>query len=142
MKYQLELLTPERVLQLWPELKPYLDRSCASNAVGQTDITAEDIYMLALVGVCAIFCITGDGEVVCVVAIQFTETNGHKGADIIALAAKDLMKIKPLFWDPIQDWLRLNGVEFIDIYSSERLVPMYERFFGFDRSCVMLRKVL
>lgn len=142
MAWNLELLTPERVLQLWPELKPILDESCKSNAVGQTDITAEDIYMLALVGICAIFCSTKDGEIACVIGIQFTETNGHKGADIVALAGKDLMKTKALYWDHVLDWLRANKIKFVDVYASERLAPMYERFFGFDRSCIMLRKVL
>lgn len=140
--WNLELLTPERVLRLWPELRPLLVKSCESNSVSQTDITAEDIYMLALIGICAIFCATRDGAVACVIAVQFTETNGHKGADIIALAGKDLMKVKALYWDHVLDWMRANKIEFVDLYANERLASLYEKSFGFDRSCVMLRKVL
>lgn len=140
--WNLELLTPDRVLQLWPDLKPLLDKACASNRVGETDITAEDIYMLALVGVCAIFCSTIDGEIACVISVQFTETNGHKGASITALAGKHLMQTKQYYWDYVLDWLRANNVKFVDIAASERLAPVYEKKFGFDRSCVILRKVI
>lgn len=140
--WNLELLTPDGVLQRWPELKPLLDKACSSNRVGETDITAEDIYMLALVGICAIFCATIDGEIACIIAVQFTETNGRKGANIIALAGKHLMQTKHYYWEYILEWLRANNVQFIDIAASERLAPLYERKFGFDRSCVLLRKVI
>ena len=142
MKWNLELLSPDRVLELWEELRPLLKKSCKSNDVGVTDITPEDIYMLALVGVCVIFNATLDGKTTCVIAVQFTETNGHRGADIIALAGKNLMTVKSLYWDHILDWLKQNKVEFVDVYANERLAGVYEESFGFDRSCVMLRKVL
>lgn len=140
--WNLELLTPDRVLELWDTLRPLLKKSCESNDVGATDITPEDIYMLALVGVCGIFNATKDGETVCVIAFQFTETNGHKGADIIALAGKNLMQVKALYWNYVLDWFKQNGVEFVDVYANERLARLYQEGFGFDRSCVMLRKVI
>lgn len=140
--WNLTLLTPDDVLRLWPQLKPLLDKACSSNRVGETDITAEDIYMLALIDVCAIFCATVDGEIACIIAVQFTETNGHKGASIIALAGKHLMQAKHYYWDYVLNWFKANGVEFVDIAASERLAPMYEKKFGFDRSCVLLRKVI
>ena len=138
----LELLTSERVLELWPKLKPLLEKACESNEVGQTDISAEDIYMLALTDLAAIFAATVDGEPTCVLGFQFTETNGKKGVSIIALAGKHLMQFKALYWDYILDWFRANGVVFLDVYANERMANIYSRKFGFGRSCVMLRKML
>lgn len=117
-------------------------QACNSNEVAQTDISPNDIYYLVVTGQCGIFCFTEDGEPELVFAIQFSETNGHKGAEFIALAGRKLMVVRDLYWQHILDWLKANGVEFIDIYSNERMAKVYTRFFGFDRKCILNRKLL
>lgn len=129
-------------MELWPQLHPFLVAACQSNDVASTDLTPNDIYTLVVTEQCGIFCCAEDGEPRLVFVIQFTETNGRKGAEFVALAGRDLMKYRNLYWGYVLDWLRANGVVFIDIYASERMAKVYNRHFGFDRSCVMLRKVL
>lgn len=140
--WAIEQLTAERTLELWPKLKPILDIACQSNEVGQTDITAEDIYLLALTEMCVIFSCTVDGEPTCLLVFQFSETNGMKSADLVAMAGQHLMKFKTLYWEHVLAWLRVNGIQFLDVYANERLAELYRKKFGFERSCVMLRKVL
>lgn len=139
---KLDCLSPEQFLRLWPKLHPLLEAACNSNDVAQTDISPNDIYYLVVTGQCVIFCFTEDGEPELVFAIQFSETNGHKGAEFIALAGRKLVLVRDLYWQSILDWLKANGVEFIDIYSNERIAKIHSRLLGFNRRCVLSRKVL
>ena len=136
------MLTPERVDVLWPDMDPLFKLSCESNAVGNIDICPDDIYLLAKTEQCVIFTGLIKDRPACVLAIQFTETNGKKGADVIAMAGKHLVQFKARYWEPILDWLRANGVQFLDAYANDRMASIYTSKFGFDRSCTMLRMVL
>jgi hypothetical protein len=138
----LELLTSERTLELWPKLQPLLDAACKSNMLSAYDISAEDIYMLSLIEMCAIFVAFEGDEPACVVTLQFTDTNGRKGVSITALAGRNLNKFKMLYWEYILSWLRANGVLFLDVHANERMANIYSRRFGFDQSCIALRKML
>lgn len=129
-------------MELWPKLHPFFVEACQSNDIASTDLAPNDIYYLAVTEQCGIFCCAEDGEPQLVFVIQFTETNGKKGAEFIALAGRNLLRWRDFCWEHILDWLRANGVVFVDIYASERLAKMYNRYFGFNRSCVLLRKVL
>lgn len=142
MTSTIEMLTPERVATLWPRLEKLFEASCKSNEIGILDITPDDIFKLSQSDQAVIFVGFDAGRPSTVLAIQFTMTNGHKGADIIALAGRNLLKFKSLFWKPILDWLRANDVEFIDAYATPDLANMYKTKFGFDRSCVMVRMAL
>lgn len=142
MTMNIELLTPERVVALWPKIEPLFAQSCKSNEVGILDITPEDIFRLSQTDKAVIFLMTEGGRPGIVLALQFTTTNGHKGADMIAMAGHSLLKFKTMFWKPILDWLRANQVEFVDAYGTPELTNMYKAKFGFDRSCVMVRLAL
>ena len=142
MVRRLDLLNLDQFLQLWPKLYPLFKASCESNEIAQVDITPNDIYCLVVTGQCGIFCFTEDGEPELVFAIQFSETNGHKGAEFIALAGRKLMLVRDLYWQHILDWLRANGVQFVDACSNERMSKVYKRLLGFERSCILNRKLL
>lgn len=138
----IEMLTPERVTALWPVLEPYFDAACNGNEIAKDELDAHDIYVLAATGLVAIFVGFEDGEPACVMGIQFNTTNGRKGADVMALAGRGLMRFKAAYWNIILEWLRANDVEFLDAYAPERLAKIYTSRFGFDKSCVYVRMSL
>lgn len=139
---ELHLLTADQVTNLWPQLEPIYEASCASNDITHDDITASDIYLLAQTDTCGIFAAMEAGTVVCTVAVRFCEVRGKTGADILGMGGRDLMKVKAYFWQPIIDWLRANGASFIDTYANPRLAAIYLEKFGFNRSCHYVRMVL
>jgi hypothetical protein len=52
------------------------------------------------------------------------------------------MKFKAAYWDTILDWLRANGVQFLDAYAPDRLARIYRSKFGFNKSCSYVRMSL
>jgi len=138
----IEMLTPERVTELWPVLEPYFDAACEGNEIAKDELDAKDIYVLAVTGLVAVFVGFESGEPACVMGIQFNTTNGRKGADVMALAGRGLMRFKAAYWQVILDWLRANDVEFLDAYAPERLAKIYLNRFGFDKSCAYVRMSL
>jgi hypothetical protein len=138
----IEMLTPERVTELWPVLEPYFDAACKGNEIAKDELDVKDIYVLAVTGLVAVFVGFEDGEPACVMGIQFNTTNGHKCADVIALAGRGLMRFKAAYWHIILEWLKANGVEFLDAYAPERLAKIYMNRFGFNKSCMYVRMTL
>jgi len=138
----IEMLTPERVTELWPVLEPYFDAACKGNEIAKDELDAKDIYVLAITGLVAVFVGFEDGKPACVLGIQFNTTNGHKGADVMALAGRGLMRFKAAYWHIILEWLKVNGVEFLDAYAPERLAKIYMNRFGFNKSCMYVRMAL
>jgi hypothetical protein len=138
----IEMLTPERVTELWPVLEPYFDDACKGNEIAKDELDAKDIYVLAVTGLVAVFVGFEDGEPACVMGIQFNTTNGRKGADVMALAGRGLMRFKAAYWHIIIEWLKANGVQFLDAYAPERLAKIYMNRFGFNKSCSYVRMAL
>ena len=137
-----EMLTPEQVEAEWAALEPMFAVSCKSNELSEVDVTPADIRAAALAGMCAIVCCRKSGKASMVLALQFTDTNGHKGAEIMAMGGKHLMGFKGRYWSLILDWLKANGCEFLDAYANERLAKIYMSKFGFDKSCSLVRMTL
>lgn len=138
----IEMLSAEQVDDEWAALEPMLAASCKSNEVGILDITPDDIHVLAVTGMCILFVGREHGIPKVVVALQFNDTNGHKGADVIAMGGERLMKFKDAYWSLILDWLKANGCEFLDAYANERLAKIYTSKFGFNKSCSLVRMTL
>ena len=138
----IEMLTPERVTELWPVLEPYFDAAGKGNEIAKDELDAKDIYVLAVTGLVAVFVGFEDGEPACVMGIQFNTTNGKRGADVMALAGRGLMRFKAAYWRTILEWLRANGVQFLDAYAPERLAKIYMNRFGFNKSCSYVRMTL
>jgi hypothetical protein len=138
----IEMLTPERVATLWPALESMYAEACRSHEIAKDELSAEDIRKLGETGMCAIFVGYVDEQPTCTIAIQFNNTNGRKGADLIAMAGQHLLKFKAAYWDIILDWLRANEVQFLDAYIPAERTAMYQKKFGFDKSCAYVRKTL
>lgn len=138
----IELLTPQRAAELWPEMEPLFAQSCASNPVGQSDITPQDIFVGSQTDKVVIFAAFDDGKVATVLALQFHTTNGKKGVDMIAMAGRNLLRFKAAFWKPILEWLRANEVQFVDAYATPQLARLYMTKFGFNLSCTFVRMTL
>ena len=138
----IEMLTPGRVTELWPVLEPYFEAACNCNEIAKDEIDAKDIYVLALTGLVAVFVGFEDGEPACVMGIQFNVTNSRKGADVMALAGRGLMRFKAAYWHVILEWLHANDIEFLDAYAPDRLAKIYTQRFGFNKSCSYVRMTL
>lgn len=138
----IEMLTPERVTELWPKLEPLMTQACEGNEIAKDEMSAGDIYVLAITQMCAFFAGFEDGELACVVVLQFNDTNGRKCADVIALAGRKLMLFKALYWNAILDWLRANDVIFLDAYVPNERAKVYLNKFGFNKSCSYVRMTL
>lgn len=135
----IEMLSPERVAELETALEPLFDLACEGNAIAQDEMTGKDIVQLGKEGMAAIFLGFYNGKPACVIAFQFNMTNGRKGADLIAMAGSRLLRFKAAYWPAIIEWLRINGIEFLDAYTPNSRAELYIRKFGFDKSCAYVR---
>lgn len=138
----IEMLSPEQVDAEWATLEPMFAASCRSNSVSELDVTPADIKAAALTGLCVVFAFRKAGKTSMVLALQFTDTNGHKGAEIMAMGGRHLMQFKGAYWNLILDWLKANGCKFLDAYANERLARVYMDKFGFNKSCAFVRMTL
>jgi hypothetical protein len=54
----IEMLSAERVTELWPELEPLFDRATKGNQISKEELEANDIFVLAtnrnVCGVCGV----------------------------------------------------------------------------------------
>lgn len=135
----IELLTKERVTELWPVLEPLLESACEGNAIAKGEMDAGHILMAVQLDKAVVFAGSVDDQITCVLALQFFEVNNHKGADVMALAGRHLLKFKAAFWEPILTWLRANEIEFLDAYTPTNRAEIYLKKFGFNESCAYVR---
>ena len=142
MSLSIEMVQPEKLALLWPALRPLFMAACEANEIAKDELTAEDIYLLGMTGMAAVLVMYEEDEVGVVLVIQFNETGKRKGADIVAMAGRNLMKFKAAYWESILDWLRANDVQFLDVHTSERQAKIYLRKFGFQKSCAYVRMTL
>lgn len=138
----IKLLSSSEVTEHWPALRPMLQAACEGNEIASTEMSAEDIYILSQTDLCAVIAGFDGSNLACTIAIQFNETNGCKGADVIAMGGRRLMAFKSQFWQHIINWLRANEVQFLDAYSNPRLAGILMKKFGFTQSCVYMRMPL
>jgi hypothetical protein len=140
----IEMLTPQRVEELWPHLEPLFASACDSHEIARQEMSAQSIRELGVGGLAAIFVCFYNGSPSCALAFQFYDANGHKGADLIALAGKGkrLVQFKNAYWRSIIEWLKANRVEFLDAYTPQSRALVYQKKFGFDKSCAYVRMTL
>lgn len=139
MDMTLDMLTTYQIANMADMLEVLFDEAVEGNDMARDEMTGRDVVNLGLAGQAAIFAGTYKGKLSCVFAIQFHNTNGRRGADLIALAGKRLLRFKAAYWPAVLDWLRANGVEFLDAYTPNSRAEMYIKKFGFDKSCAHLR---
>lgn len=139
---RIEQLTPDRVVELWPELEPLIKKACDSNEIARDDVTPEDILIAAQSDQCVVFTSFDARGLSMVAVFQFHTVMGTKGVDVVAIGGRDLIRNAGYFWKPIKDWLRQNGVKFIDAYANPRLARIYLSRLGFTKSCTYVRTVL
>lgn len=138
----IEMLTRDRAIELWPEIVPLAERSVRGNVMSASDMDAQYIFNAVMADEAVIFAGFDDGKLATILGIQFSDANGHKCADIIALAGRRLGMFKRHYWGPILEWLRANGVEFLDSYVPTERAMLYTNKFGFDKSCAHIRMSL
>lgn len=140
---RLELMTPERVEEMWPQLEPLFARACEGNlSPASADLTVADIRRLVAQDLVAVMAGSDDDGIATVIALQFHVTNGKKGVDVVAMAGRRLLEFKRAFWESILKWLKANGVQFVDAYTTPALAKLYINRFGFTESCAFVRMAL
>ena len=143
MDCELELLSPERIEALWPEIKPLVDMvPVPGGSDSPFAVDTDYIWHTAIHGVSHIFGFFAEGKLAMVLVSQFGLVEGIKTASILTLAGKDLTKFKILFWPTILEWFRANGAKSVDTYAEPRLAKIYLRKFGFTNSCSYVRMTL
>ena len=140
--YELEMLTSERVQELWGDIRPLVKESFESNEVGAMFSNPDDVLALAVTDMCAIFGGFYDKQLATVLVLQFNEQSGRKGADILAMGGSRLTEFKRNYWELILDWLRANDIQYLDAYANERIARIYKHKYGFTKSCVRVRMPL
>jgi len=135
----IEMLTPERVTELWPILEPLVESACEGNVIAKGEMDAGHVLLAVQLDKAVIFVGSLHGEIACLLALQFFDANGHKGADVMALAGRQLLRFKAAFWEPILTWLKANDVEFLDAYTPTNRADIYLKKFGFSESCAYVR---
>lgn len=138
----IELLTQERTIELWPKIAPLAEKSALGNVMTASDMDSQYVFNAVCADEAVIFAGFEDGELATILGIQFSDANGHKCADIIAMAGRRMTKFKQQFWGPIIDWLKANEVEFLDSYVPTERATLYMNKFGFDKSCAHIRMSL
>jgi len=138
----IELLSTDRAIALWPEIAPLAERSVRGNAMSASDMDAQYIFNTICADEAVIFAGFIDGKLEMVLGFQFTDANGHKCADVIALAGRHLTMFKRRYWKAIIAWLQANNVEFVDSYVPTSRAMLYMNKFGFDKSCAHIRMSL
>lgn len=138
----IELLTRDRAIELWPEIAPLAEMSARGNVMTVTDMDAQYIFNAVMADEAVIFAGFEGDKLSVILGIQFSDANGHKCADIIALAGRRLTMFKSRYWKPILDWLRANDIEFLDSYVPTERAVLYMNKFGFDKSCAHIRMSL
>jgi hypothetical protein len=138
----IEMLSVDRVVELWPVIEPFFEAACASHVIAKDEMQASDYYILATLEQLAILvCFDGDTPALAL-AIQFSMVNSHKCAEIMGLGGRKLFKFKTAYWQLVLDWLRANDVEFLDAFASDRMAKIYRNKFGFEKSCQYVRMTL
>ena len=138
----IEMLTTERVGELEDVLYPLFKQACDGNDVAQVSLTPENILTTAKTGLSVVFVGNVDDKPECVLVIQFGDEGTDRVADVLAMAGKHLTKFRNAYWKIILEWLKANGVKYLDAYTSHRLEPIFLKKFGFDQSCAYVRKAL
>lgn len=138
----IELLTRDRAIEMWPKIAPLVEKSVRGNEMSASDMDAQYVFNAICADEAVIFAGFEGKDLATVLGIQFSDANGHKCADIIALAGRRLTKFKQQYWGPILDWLRANEVEFLDSYVPMNRAMVYINKFGFDKSCAHIRMTL
>lgn len=138
----IEMLTPEQVVDMWAELEPLFAAACEGNPIAHSEMTANDIFVLTQTDQCVVFACYEYGVLGMVFAIQFFMTGEYKSADLMALGGRDFVKFSSAYWPAILEWLRSNGVKFVDAYVDNRRAKVFMRRLGFDKSCTYVRRVL
>lgn len=141
-QFAIELLTQERAIELWPQIVPLVEQSVAGNPMTASDMDAQYVFNAVCADEAVIFAGYMGMELATILALQFSDANGHKCADIIAMAGRRLFSFKKHYWKPIIEWLRANEVEFLDSYVPTERAMLYTTKFGFDTSCAHIRMSL
>lgn len=129
-------------MQLWDTLEPMIQESCEANEISKGTLSGEAVLSLAAANMCTAFLCSKNQEPEMVIVIQIFEEDDRKLASVLALAGKDLLSYKRRYWSSILQWLKDNGVKFLDALANPRMANIYLRKYGFTKSCVCVRMEL
>jgi hypothetical protein len=139
---RLEHLSPERVVELWPQIEPLIEQVIPRSQSAPNPIDTDYIRITATHGGSHILAFYVDGALDMVLSFEFTVAKSVRTATILALAGRNLLFHKMNFWPIILDWFRSAGASSVDAYAEPRLANIYMRKFGFTETSSYVRMAL
>jgi len=137
-----EMQTREQAVELWPTIEPLVRSACEGNAIAKGEMDSLHVLSALVKNNAVLFVGRIDDSIACVLVIQFFEVNGRKGADVMTLAGRRLLRFKAHYWKPVLEWLTANGIEFLDAYTPTDRAEVYMKKFGFTQACAYIRMEL
>lgn len=138
-KLSIEMLSSEKVQQLWSQLLPLVEDACKGNDIAIDEMDSDYVLASLLSNKAVMFAGYEDEEVACIIILNFFTVNNRKGAAVMALAGRRALAFKAAYFDRILNCLKANKVEFLDAYVPINRAEMYMRKFGFNKSCAYIR---
>lgn len=135
------LLRPNQIADYETRLKPlFMSALTANGAVKEEQAESEADWMLlqAQLDRVAVFVVENESQVTYTMAFQFSVSRDVKSVEILAMAGRGMVEFaRSVGWQMILEWLRLNGVEYVEIRTSERLARVLEKAAKFKPAAVV-----
>lgn len=134
------LSTKEQFDKYWPKAKGLVEKCIKRSMHGE--ITADDIYTLALQGKFYVFVLKNDKcispDVKLVVVLEIVQYPRLPAMNILALGGSDLDFFFEKFWKRLCGWAYMNGVRAIEGWVSPAMERVISRY-GFNHVYTHMR---
>jgi hypothetical protein len=134
------LATKEHFDKYWTYTKPLLEKCVKRSMHGE--MTADDIYNLALQGKVYIFVVKCDKglmpSVKLALALEIVVYPRLSAMNILALGGEHLQEFYSMYWKRLCGWAFMNGVRAIEGYVSPAMERIISRY-GFKNTYAHMR---
>lgn len=135
-----KLLSPQEVTAHWSVLRPMIASFCDSNEVIEGMLTPESIFVDVHLQNNFVVAMYDNEGLYFIIVLEFCgQQPDNLAANILGAAGRDLLKIRQHHWQNVLDWCKSLGAKTVETSANERLARIYQKKFGFNKSCVALR---
>lgn len=135
---QLQIVNAAYVHQLWNDLKPLIEASCASSTTGDT--SAEHIKVEVLNGIQTLFVIADeDHKISGVASVEIINFPNQRVAQITSLAGKDIVGTET--FSQFEEWAKAQGATKIRAWAKEPQARLYKKV-GLETAMFVVEKAL
>jgi len=130
--HTLEYLTPERVDALWPQLSPLVDAFVERAAAG--DYTTDYVYRNLKWQRAFGFVEYLDGVPTFFVVFDVHRHAAYTSADVAVIVGKDLKGVQTRVWPVVVQWMKDNGISYVEGLVNDAMYRICKRLFGFRKT--------